>query len=318
MKKMSYLAFLLSLSLMSVPVAVHAESATDPPNIGVVQPVSGVDKVLLDYIPDDLILSLPSEISLEKTDTGYGFSDEICIESRGSENYEVVLTLKSTDVIYMNNADNSISVRGTASLGGSNACTFTVEDITNGVKVPFTVSVDGPIKDGNYTTDFSFVVDVYRIEEVLVKNKSEEVSYEEVLHEELSGVSEESVEETAKAEEGSEIVEGLSQESLVNGGTSELSSVTESTEETSKIVNSEENVEGVSNEEMLKEQLGVSDAEEVSEVIEYERDDDEYSLDEELTLFVSDTEISADYFSQYPNLEEIMFDIGVTHIDTSA
>lgn len=110
---------------------------------------------------------------------------KVTVDENSDSEYEVVLKLKSTEVRYTEVDNPNNYVEGTASINGSDSFTWTAEDISKGVEVPLVIEVDTPEFGGNYKTNFSFSIDIYRLTRVEVQSDDPVEEQPEELPEEL-------------------------------------------------------------------------------------------------------------------------------------
>lgn len=146
------------------------------------------EKEELSSIPADLSLGIPSNLVLEEQENGkYGLNQliKVTVDGNSDSEYEVVLKLKSTEVRYVEVDNPNNYVEGTASINGSDSFTWTAEDISKGVEVPLIIKVDTPEFGGNYKTNFSFSIDIYRLTRVEVQSDEPVEEQPEELPEEL-------------------------------------------------------------------------------------------------------------------------------------
>lgn len=147
-----------------------------------------IEKEELSSIPADLNLGIPSNLVLEEQENGkYGLNQliKVTVDENSDSEYEVVLKLKSTEVRYTEVDNPNNYVEGTASINGSDSFTWTAEDISKGVEVPLVIEVDTPEFGGNYKTNFSFSIDIYRLTRVEVQSDDPVEEQPEELPEEL-------------------------------------------------------------------------------------------------------------------------------------
>lgn len=132
-----------------------------------------IEKEELSSIPADLNLGIPSNLVLEEQENGkYGLNQliKVTVDENSDSEYEVILKLKSTEVRYAEVDNPNNYVEGTTSINGSDSFTWTAEDISKGVEVPLVIEVDTPEFGGNYKTNFSFSIDIYRLTRVEVQS----------------------------------------------------------------------------------------------------------------------------------------------------
>lgn len=147
-----------------------------------------IEKEELSSIPADLNLGIPSNLVLEEQENGkYGLNQliKVTVDENSDSEYEVILKLKSTEVRYTEVDNPNNYVEGTASINGSDSFTWTAEDISKGVEVPLVIEVDAPEFGGNYKTNFSFSIDIYRLTKVEVQSDEPVEEQPEELPEEL-------------------------------------------------------------------------------------------------------------------------------------
>ena len=147
-----------------------------------------IEKEELSSIPADLNLGIPSNLVLEEQENGkYGLNQliKVTVDENSDSEYEVILKLKSTEVRYAEVDNPNNYVEGTASINGSDSFTWTAEDISKGVEVPLVIEVDTPEFGGNYKTNFSFSIDIYRLTRVEVQSDEPVEEQPEELPEEL-------------------------------------------------------------------------------------------------------------------------------------
>lgn len=147
-----------------------------------------IEKEELSSIPADLSLGIPSNLVLEEQENGkYGLNQliKVTVDENSDSEYEVVLKLKSTEIRYIEVDNPNNYVEGTASINGDSSFTWTAEDISKGVEVPLVIEVDAPEFDGNYKTNFSFSIDIYRLTRVEVQSDEPVEEQPEELPEEL-------------------------------------------------------------------------------------------------------------------------------------
>ena len=147
-----------------------------------------IEKEELSSIPADLNLGIPSNLVLEEQENGkYGLNQliKVTVDENSDSEYEVILKLKSTEVRYAEVDNPNNYVEGTASINGSDSFTWTAEDISKGVEVPLIIEVDTPEFGGNYKTNFSFSIDIYRLTRVEVQSDEPVEEQPEELPEEL-------------------------------------------------------------------------------------------------------------------------------------
>lgn len=147
-----------------------------------------IEKEELSSIPADLNLGIPSNLVLEEQENGkYGLNQliKVTVDENSDSEYEVILKLKSTEVRYTEVDNPNNYVEGTASINGSDSFTWTAEDISKGVEVPLVIEVDTPEFGGNYKTNFSFSIDIYRLTRVEVQSDEPVEEQPEELPEEL-------------------------------------------------------------------------------------------------------------------------------------
>lgn len=164
-----------------------------------------IEKEELSSIPADLNLGIPSNLVLEKQENGkYGLNQliKVTVDENSDSEYEVILKLKSTEVRYTEVDNPNNYVEGTASINGSDSFTWTAEDISKGVEVPLVIEVDAPEFGGNYKTNFSFSIDIYRLTKVEVQSDEPvEEQPEELPEEQPEELPEELPEEQLEEEE---------------------------------------------------------------------------------------------------------------------
>lgn len=132
-----------------------------------------IEKEELSSIPADLNLGIPSNLVLEEQENGkYGLNQliKVTVDENSDSEYEVILKLKSTEVRYAEVDNPNNYVEGTASINGSDSFTWTAEDISKGIEVPLVIEVDTHEFGGNYKTNISFSIDIYRLTRVEVQS----------------------------------------------------------------------------------------------------------------------------------------------------
>lgn len=147
-----------------------------------------IEKEELSSIPADLNLGIPSNLVLEEQENGkYGLNQliKVIVDENSDSEYEVVLKLKSTEVRYIEVDNPNNYVEGTASINGDSSFTWTAKDISKGVEVPLVIEVDTPEFGGNYKTNFSFSIDIYKLTRVEVQSDEPVEEQPEELPEEL-------------------------------------------------------------------------------------------------------------------------------------
>ena len=138
-------------------------------------------RVPLDSLPEDLNISLPTEITLEEQEDGtYGFSSDISVSCSTDTEYEVTVRLKSTDVTYTC-PESGLEIKGAVKLGDSDLCSWVASDIADSKSARLVIQTETPEDFGFYTTSLGFSIDIFRIdyEEVEDTETTEETTDED-------------------------------------------------------------------------------------------------------------------------------------------